>query len=119
MKRLKQKRVAEAIRTKLSELFLRELKDPRLQGVTITKVNIDRELMYANIYVQALGEDERENDVMDGLEAASGYLRHQLGGALRLRTVPHLRFHWDPSLEHAERINQLLDSLDIPDDEAE
>jgi ribosome-binding factor A len=93
------------------------MKDPRLQGITVTRVTIDRELQYADIYVHALGEEEREDEVTEALESASGFLRHQLGQNLRLRHVPILHFHWDPSLAHAEHINQLLDNLDIPAEE--
>lgn len=117
MDTVRQRRTAEQIRTTLSQLLLLEMKDPRLQGVTVTRVTIDRELQYADIYVHALAEDEREEEVMQGLEKASGFLRRELGSTLRLRNVPHLHFHWDPSLAHAEHINQILDELYIPDEE--
>ncbi len=111
MSKIRQQRTAEQIRTILSELFLRELRDPRVQGLTILEVKIDRELQSADIYVSALGNDNREEEVMAGLKSASGFLRHELGQVLRLRTVPMLHFHWDPSLSQAEHIHQLLDGL--------
>ena len=117
METVRQRRAAERIRTTLSQLFLLEMKDPRLEGVTVTRVTIDRELQYADIYVHALAEDEREEEVMEGLDRASGFLRRELGKILRLRTVPQLHFHWDPSLAHADHINQLLDDLYIPAEE--
>ena len=117
MSTVRQQRTAEQIRTTLSQLLLLEMKDPRLQGVTVTRVTIDRELQYADIYVHALAEDERETEVMDALEKASGFLRRELGNAVRLRHVPHLHFHWDPSLAHADHINQLLDDLEIPEED--
>ncbi|MDT8306058.1 MAG: 30S ribosome-binding factor RbfA [Anaerolineae bacterium] len=117
MESLRQKRTAEQIRTLLSQLLLLEMKDPRLAGLTVTRVSIDRELQYADVYVHALAEDEREPEVMDGLQSASGYLRREIGNHLRLRHAPVLHFHWDPSLAHAELINQLLDELDIPAEE--
>jgi ribosome-binding factor A len=119
MESVRQKRTADQIRTLLSQIFLLEMKDPRLAGLTVTRVSIDRELQYADIYVNALAEDEREQEVMDGLHSASGYLRRELGNHLRLRNTPILHFHWDPSLAHAEHINQLLDDLVIPADEEE
>lgn len=119
MESVRQKRTADQIRTLLSEIFLLETKDPRLAGLTVTRVSIDRELQYADIYVHALAMDEREKEVMEGLESASGYLRRELGAHLRLRNTPVLHFHWDPSLAHAELINQLLDDLDIPGEEEE
>lgn len=114
MSKIRQRRTAEQIRYILSELFLRQLHDPRLQGVTITDVKIDRELQYADIYVNALGDETRQREVMVSLKKAVGFLRHELSGRMRVRTVPQLQFHWDPTLAHAEEINQLLDSLDIP-----
>lgn len=114
MSKIRQQRTAEQIKIILSQLVLRDIRDPRLQDLTITEVKIDRELLYADIYVNALGDDEREAEVMTALKGATGYFRRELAGRLTLRTVPYLHFHWDPSLAHAERINQLLDSLDIP-----
>jgi ribosome-binding factor A len=114
MSKIRQRRTAEQIRHILSELFLRQLNDPRLQGLTITDVKIDRELQYANIYVNALGDEARQQEVMASLDKAVGFLRRELSGRMRLRSAPQLKFHWDPTLAHAEEINQLLDSLDIP-----
>ena len=114
MSKVRQKRTAEQIRTILSELVLRELRDPRLQDLTFTEVRVDREIQYADIYVNALGDDSREGEVMAALQGATGYLRRELAGRMTLRTVPRLHFHWDPTLARAERISQLLDSLDIP-----
>lgn len=114
MSKIRQRRTAEQIKIILSELILRGTRDPRLQELTITDVTIDRELQYADVYVNALGDDAREADVMAALQGARGYFRHELAGRLDLRTVPQLHFHWDPTLAHAEHISQLLDSLEIP-----
>lgn len=114
---LKQERMNERIRVILSELLMREVADPRLQGVTVTEVALDGELMYANIYVNALGDESRRDDVLAGLERAKGYLRREVGQRIRTRNTPELLFHWDMTLEHGERINQLLDNLDIPSED--
>lgn len=114
MSKIRQRRTAEQIKIILSQLVLRDLQDPRLQDLTITDVTIDRELQYADIYVNALGDESREVEVMVALKGATGYLRRELASRLTLRTVPYLNFHWDPTLAYAERIDQLLDSLDIP-----
>lgn len=113
MSKIRQERTAEQIQIILSELFLKEVSDPRLVGVTITEVLIDRELQHANVYVNALGDDEREKEVMDGLNSASGFLRSQIAQRLDLRSAPVVRYHWDPRLRYAEEVNDLLDSLDI------
>lgn len=113
MSKIRQERTAEQIQVTLSELFLRQVADPRLTGVTVTKVLIDRELQHANIYVNALGDETREKEVMDGLESASGFLRSQIAQRLDLRSAPFIHFHWDPRMRYIEEINELLDSLDI------
>lgn len=115
----KQGRIAERIQEILSLLLQFEVKDPRLQDVTVVEVDIDRELMYATVYVSAFGGEEERDEVMDGLEKANGFLRREVGERLALRRVPELRFEWDETAEQAARIEALLDSLDIPapDDE--
>lgn len=111
---VKQERMNDRIRLILSELLLAEVKDPRLTGVTVTDVELDRELQFARIYVNALGAEEREAEVMAGLESAKGFLRREVGARVRLRRTPELRFLWDRSLAYADRVSRLLDALDIP-----
>ena len=111
---IKRDRMNERIRAILSELLLREVADPRLQSITVTEVTLDPELMFADVYVNALGDESRQEDVLAGLEHAKGFLRREVGKRVRLRSVPELHFHWDFTLERGERINQLLASLDIP-----
>ncbi len=113
MSKIRQRRTEEQIQFFLSDLVLRGLRDPRLQGLTITEVKLDRELQYANIYVNALGDESRRREVMASLSKATGYLRRELSSRLRTRSVPTLQFHWDPTLAHAEEMNQLLDDLNI------
>ncbi len=112
--KLKQERMAERIRIILSELLLREVSDPRLQGVTITRVKIDPELMFADVHVNALGEEDRQGDVLAGLKSAKGFLRREVGQRITTRHTPDLHFHWDFALEQGEKINRLLDNLNIP-----
>jgi ribosome-binding factor A len=70
------------------------------------------------VYVNALGEEEREPEVMIALEHAKGFLRREVAKRVKLRKAPELVFHWDESLERGERINALLASLEIPPEEA-
>ena len=111
---IKQDRMAERIRGILCTLLLREVSDPRLQGVTITEVRLDPELMFADVYVNALGDEARQAEVLDGLRRANGFLRRETGKRVRLRNTPELHFHWDKTLDYGERINQMIDSLVIP-----
>lgn len=114
MTTIKQDRVAGRIRQILSVLILREVADPRLQGITVTDVEIDSELMYARIYVNALGEEERAPEIMNALKQAKGFLRREVGKRVSLRRVPDIAFYWDTSLERGDRMETLLKKLDIP-----
>ena len=117
MSKVRQERTAEQIQQLLSELFLREVNDPRVAGVTITDVEIDRELQYATVYVTALGDETRETELMAGLQSAAGFLRRELAGGLGLRAAPIIRFQWDPRLRYVEEVDKLLEELDSkPDD---
>jgi ribosome-binding factor A len=113
---LKQERMSRRILQILSELFMFEVTDPRLVDITVTEVRVDREIMYADIFVNALGEEERREEILEGLDSARGFLRRQLATRTRLRRVPELRFHWDDNLAHAEHMNEILDNLEYATD---
>lgn len=115
---IKQDRVGERIQAILSELLLRDVADPRLRNITVTGVKIDHELMYADVYINALGDESRQQVVLAGLERAKGFLRREVAKRVKLRSAPELKFHWDATLERGERLNRLLSSLDIPPAEA-
>lgn len=108
---IKQERIQELIHSHLSSLLMFDVTDPALQGVTVTEVSVDREIQYADVYVNALGDESREEDVMKGLERAKGFLRREVASRLRIRHMPVLHFHWDKTLAAAEEINALLDQI--------
>ncbi len=114
MSKIRQQRTAEQIRMLLSELSQRGVQDPRLLGMTVTRVTIDRELQHADVYVNALGDESRRKEVMAALHKATGFFRHELAQRMQVRTIPQLHFRWDPTLAHAETVHQILDSLEIP-----
>ena len=104
-------RIADRIRQDLSEMLIREVQDPRLSGISITDVKVDRELTFADIYVSAVEGSERSKEILEGLQSASGFLRGQLAARIDLRAFPRLRFHWDPTPERADHIERILASL--------
>ena len=108
---LRLRRISDRMREELSEMLIYEVKDPRLSGVSITDVNIDRELAYADIYFSAVEGSERAEEILSGFKSASGFLRSELSHRVELRIFPRLRFHWDPTLERAETIERLITSL--------
>ncbi len=104
-------RIATRIREELSEMLILEISDPRLMGVSITDVTVDRELAYADIYVSAIQGSESSQSILQGFEHAQGYIRRELMHRIDLRSFPRLRFHWDPTFERAERIERLISEL--------
>ena len=110
-KPIRTQRVAERIRKELSEILLYEVTDPRLAGVTVTDVVVDRELEYARVFVSTVEGGVREEEVLEGLTRAAGFLRFNLSQRIDLRSFPQLRFKWDPTAERAERMEELFASL--------
>ena len=104
-------RIADRIREELSDLLVKYVQDPRLAGISITDVNVDRELAFANIYYSSLEGSERAKEILEGLQHAQGFLRSELAKRIRLRTFPRLRFHYDPTFEQAERIEKLIATI--------
>ena len=98
----------EVLRT-LSELLRFETKDPRLQRVSLTGVDLSRDLSVARVYYSLLDPDEAVEPVAEGLQRAAGFLRSRLGRELQIRHVPELRFSHDDSAAESVRISQLID----------
>ena len=92
-------------------MLIKEISDPRLHDVYLTDVRVDRELAYADVYVSAVEGKSRAAEIVQGMESAGGYLRRNLTTRVELRAFPRLRFHWDPTPEHAEHIERLLDQI--------
>jgi ribosome-binding factor A len=94
----------------LSDIIQRKLKDPRRGFLTLTGVEVSKDLHVAKVYVSALSEDEL-NAAMETLKRAKGFLRSELGPRLGLRHVPELHFQPDHSAEHGLRVAEILDEL--------
>jgi ribosome-binding factor A len=109
--KLRLQRIGDRIQQDLAQLVLRKVNDPRIAGITITGVKVDRELAFADIFVSAIEGSSRSKEILAGLDHASGFLRHALSEQIELRVFPRLRFHWDPTPEHADHIERLLASL--------
>jgi ribosome-binding factor A len=109
------RRVNEAVREVLSET-VGELKDPRIGFVTVTAVDTTPDLRYATVYVSVLGSERKREQTLAGLDAAHGVLQARIARELRLKRTPQLAFAYDPSVERAARLTQLIDEL-APDDD--
>ncbi len=110
--KLRLTRIGDRIKQEISEmLVMQQISDPRLFGVTITDVKVDRELAFASIYVSALEGSERSKEILEGFESANSYIRKLLASRIQIRSFPRLRFYWDPTPERADRIEQILASI--------
>ena len=100
---------AQVLRT-LSELLRFETKDPSLATVSLTAVDLSRDLGVAKVYYSLLNPDDDPQPVQEGLQRASGFLRGRLGRSLEIRHVPELRFVHDDSIAHGVYMNRIIDS---------
>jgi ribosome-binding factor A len=101
-------RVAETILRELSQLLLRELRDPRLRGVILTRVHMDDDLRHGRVYFSHLEGQARAAAVQSGFKSATGFIRREIGRAVNLRRTPELDFEYDPGIERSARIGALL-----------
>lgn len=105
-------RVAEAIREEVASFLAEGVKDPRVRGlVTVTGVDVTRDLRHAKVFVSIMGDDAVRKETFDALPAVATHLRGRIGRALRLRAAPEISFKYDESVTHAARIETLLEGL--------
>jgi ribosome-binding factor A len=103
------RRVADRINRELAIMLQRKVADPRLATLTVTGVDVDRELAYATIYVTAQDDEEQ---VLTALASARGFIRKQLASNIPMRSFPQLRFRWDYSPDRGARVDELLERLE-------
>ncbi len=102
-------RVAEAIREEVATFLAEGAKDPRIRGlITVTGVEVTRDLRHAHVYVSIMGSDDERKSTETGLESLATHLRSRVGRALRLRLAPEIDFRVDASIANAARIESLL-----------
>ena len=102
-------RVSQQVQKELARILQQEVKDPRIGMVTISGVDITRDLAYAKVFVTFLTiGDQTNEESLEGLNSAAGYIRRLLGKAMRLRIVPEVRFCFDETLTEGLRISELV-----------
>src|SRR5919202_2852366 len=101
--------IHDLLRSELSELIGRELKDPRLAGlISVTEVETTSDLRHAKVFVSVFGSDEERQSTLTALRNAAGFLRHEVAQRIVIRHMPELEFRLDSSLERGDRILRLL-----------
>src|SRR5438128_1001485 len=104
-------RVADQVRSELAILLAREVRDPGIGFVTMTRVQVTPDLQQARVYYTALGDEKERRSTARALERAVPFLRRQIGSRLRLKRVPELQFVYDESIAGQDRIEQLLNEI--------
>lgn len=104
-------RLNEQLRREISVRLRTELRDPRLEPVTVTAVRTAPDLTFARVLIRIAGDEATRSEALAGLEAAAPRLRHDLGKSLHVRRIPELDFRIDSSMEHAARIEELLEQV--------
>ncbi|HLF29918.1 MAG TPA: 30S ribosome-binding factor RbfA [Xanthomonadales bacterium] len=102
-------RVAGQIRRELAQLIQQEIKDPEIGFISVSDVEVTRDLAHAKVFVTVYDSD-KATDTMSALKRAAGYLRRRLGQEMRIRSVPELHFHHDASVEAGLRMDNLIDA---------
>ena len=102
------RQVGEFLREELTDIIRREVKDPRIGFMSVTRVDVTPDLRHAAVYISVLGTDQEREETLTALRSASGFIRHHLKPRLRMRQIPELEFRDDRSMEHAEQIARTL-----------
>ena len=109
-------KVGEAIHKIVSELLIKGLKDPRLGFVTITGVKITSDMRNSTVYFTVIGSDEEKKNTEAGLNSAKGFIRKEIGQALKMRFTPEIMFKYDTSADYGQHIESILKEIGAKDD---
>lgn len=104
-------KINQRIKREVGDIVLKELKDPRLEFVTITQVEVTRDLQHAKIYFSVLGKPEQVEKAQSGLSGARGFVRKLIGQRVRLRYTPDVEFIYDHTIEYSARIEAALQEI--------
>ena len=104
-------KVADLVHKEISEMLIKSIKDPRIGFVTITRVSVSEDFRLARVYFSVIGSPEDREKSQEGLDSARGYMRKELGRRLTLRYTPEIVFQFDPSIEYAVHIGEVIQSL--------
>jgi ribosome-binding factor A len=108
----RRQQVGDLLRDHISEIIQREMRDPRLGFVSITRVEVSADVRMAKVFVSVFGSDDEQRDALVALTRASGFVRRQLGDRLEMRYTPEINFRLDRSMQHAENVARLLNQIE-------
>jgi ribosome-binding factor A len=104
-------RVGDLVLREIADLLMKKLKDPRVTGITLTGIDVSRDLRHARVYFSLIGDEKQVLLAQAGLDSAKGFIKREIGLRTELRHVPELMFKHDPSLETGSRMEKLLQKI--------
>ena len=108
-------RVSDLLKEEISQMLLREVKDPHIGFITITDVEVSKDLQVAKVYYTILGDEKQLRESAQALNRVSRFIKRQLGKRLRMRYIPDIIFRYDHSLEYGDKIDHILSHLKNPE----
>ena len=111
MAKQRAQRLSELLKKEISNILLREVKDPRIGFVSVTNIEVTGDLRHAKVYVSVYGNKKERADTMEGLEKARGFIRRLLAERINVYHTPEILFRYDDSIQHGVQINKLLEKV--------
>jgi ribosome-binding factor A len=104
-------RLNDQLKVTIADILLRSVKDPQIGFVTVTRVEVSRDLRSARVYISVMGGEKDKKATFEAVKKATPFIQYQTGSTLKLRCTPRLEFFLDPNIEYSIRINRLIDEL--------
>jgi len=104
-------RVGELLKEEISQIVLREMKDPRIGFVSITDVEVSGDLRHAKVFISVYGTDKEKEETLEGLQQAQGFVRKLVGERVKIHHIPEIIFRYDDSIENGVHISELIKDL--------
>ncbi len=118
MSRNRKRRLSELLKEEISDIILKEVKDPRIGFVSVNDVELTGDLRHAKVFVSVIGDQTERDDTMDGLKKATGFIRKLVGERITVYHTPEIVFKYDDSIEHGIHISNLIKEVRKEEKEA-
>jgi len=104
-------RVGELLKEEISQIVLREMKDPRIGFVSVTDVEVSGDLRHAKVFISVYGSDQEKKETLEGLQQAQGFVRKLVGERIKIHHTPEIIFRYDDSIENGVHISEIIKDL--------
>ena len=104
-------RVGELLKEEISQIVLREMKDPRIGFVSVTDVEVSGDLRHAKVFISVYGSDQEKKETLEGLQQAQGFVRKLVGERVKIHHTPEIIFRYDDSIENGVHISEIIKDL--------